>query len=150
LIINLSIMLTAYQACQFWHENKTHHSLWIDVECFIFLALEILPTSPSSGQATRKSLLCQPRLLACHSGAAFDGLPSPAPIATRSWRSSNVEIQILKSFYRLAGHMQQSKLEKIYTHYVNGGGSVSCLWHSSDEMVVPSGLPDAISCRIRA
>jgi len=44
------------------------------VECFIFLALEILPTSPSSGQATRKSLLCQPRLLACHSGAALSGM----------------------------------------------------------------------------
>ena len=31
-----------------------------------------LRTNPSSGQATSISMLCHPKLPACHSGAAFD------------------------------------------------------------------------------
>jgi len=38
-----------------------------------------LRTSPSSGQATTRNLLRNPKLVACHSGAAFEGLTDSLP-----------------------------------------------------------------------
>ena len=42
-------------------------------EALVASCLMELRTSPSIGQATTSSQLCRPKLLACHSGAAFGG-----------------------------------------------------------------------------
>jgi len=61
-----------------------------------------LRTSPSSGQATPNSLLRLPQLLACHSGAAFEG----SYLRYKCLNCANVFFMLKNRLYRMPAHLR--------------------------------------------
>ena len=123
-------------------------SVHLDLRCGAFWKMKREPvaifipqnlrTSPSSGQATPNSLLRLPQLLACHSGAAFEGsgdgmcFPQSFQVQLRCWPSTCI-IQSFISFTEVMSLILNRRFFVRYLGFLMAGGSLQFISYAAEQ-----------------